>query len=178
MNKSGDAIRDLIKVCRKMIECLRNDVVERAERDVIITCAEESLKRAEHEMQSAAKRPTSQIFFGRLGSHYDFRIKVRSVLKSREEYFLSCYDGRGRDYTVQLDHEDVEFEIRSGFLLYFRGKVADQRIVNDKPITFLEVVSKVKNISPDESAFIADTMKRGKNAKRKRSLQQETSAPD
>lgn len=156
-----------MKVCREMVEYLRHDIVASPEKDEIITRAEESLQRAEHEVQSTAKRPSSRIFFGRLGSHYDFRIKVRSVLKSGEEYSLSCHDGRGRDYVVRLHNEDVEFEIRSGLLLYFRGRVTDQRIVNDTPVTFVEAVSMVKNISPGESPFFADTMKQGKNTRRK-----------
>jgi len=178
MNKSDDAVSELLKVCREMVEYIRHDIVASPEKGGIISRAEEALKRAECEIQTTVTRPTSRIFFGRLGSHYDFRIKVRSVLKSGEEYYFSCCDGRRRYYTVQLHHEDVEFEIRSGLLLYFRGRVTDQRIVNDTPVTFVEVVSMVKNISPSESSFVADTMKRGKNTSRKKSPQQKTSASD
>lgn len=178
MNKSDDAVSELLKVCREMVEYIRHDILASPEKGGIISRAEEALKRAECEIQTTVTRPTSRIFFGRLGSHYDFRIKVRSVLKSGEEYYLSCCDGRGRYYTVQLHHEDVEFEIRSGLLLYFRGRVTDQRIVNDTPVTFVEVVSMVRNISPSESSFVVDTMKRGKNTSRKKSPQQKTSASD
>lgn len=178
MNKSDGAVSELLKVCREMVEYIRHDFVASRGKGGIISRAEEALKRAECEIQTTVTRPTSRIFFGRLGSHYDFRIKVGSVLKSREEYFLSCYDGRGRDYIVQLHHENVEFEVRSGLVLYFRGRVMDQRIVNDTPVTFVEVVSMVRNISTNESSFVADTMKRGKNTRRKRSHQQKTSASD
>lgn len=159
MNKSDDSVCELLKVCREMVEYIRHDIVASPEKGGIISRAEEALKRAECEIQSSAKRPASRIFFGRLGSHYDFRITVRNVLKSGEEYSLSCYDGRGRDYGVRLRHEDVEFEIRSGLLLYFRGRVTDQRIADDTPVTFVEVVSMVKNISPGESSFCKKTLR-------------------
>lgn len=147
MDKSGNAVADLVDVCRKMLSYIKEDTSAMTEKDSIIKTAEVALERAEAEILWTRKRPASRFYFGRLGSHYDFKLKVTNVQETEGRYCLDCVDKHGRDYAVLAYDKYVQFRIKAGMHLYFRGRITDQQIVNNRPVTFIEVVSVLQNIN-------------------------------
>jgi hypothetical protein len=149
MDHTDSAVLDLLKVSREMLDYIRKDRSGRPRRVLIVETAKDVLERAEIEILLTGKKPRRPVssHFGRLGFRYDFQLEVTVVQKMENGYCLGCVDHQGRNYTVRAQDDAVHIGIRPGMNIFFRGKITDQRIVENKPITFVEALSELQKVS-------------------------------
>jgi len=153
MAQLDNAVLDLLGVCREMLDYIRKVKTGRPRKNLILTTAQVALEQAEVEMDWIRRRQAAHIsaYFGRMGYRYDFHLKVKEAQKREYGYYLTCIDSQGRTYIVKAERDSVECDIRPGLNLFLRGRIADRRIVNNRHVTYLEVLSGIQKVSPSES---------------------------
>ena len=153
MGQMDTAVLDLMGVCREMLNYIRKDKTGRPRKNSILNTATVALERAEVEMDWIRRRQAAHVsaYFGRMGYRYDFHLKVKEAQKREYGFYLTCVDSQGRTYLVEAERDVVECDIRPGLNLFLRGRIADRRIVNNRHVTCLEVLSGIQKVSPSDS---------------------------
>ncbi len=153
MCQSDNAVIDLMKICRDMMNYIKQDTTAKPEKDSLIAEAKGMLKRADAQLNCESKKINNYAspYFGQLGYRYDFKLKVNDVQKRESGYLLTCSDTQGRFYSIKAENDVVDFDIEPGLFLFFRGQITDRKIMKNRHVTFLQILSGLQKVSPSDS---------------------------
>jgi hypothetical protein len=134
---------ELLEVCKSVLP-----LIKETQNDPLIRDAERAIARAESELNRGWKKhPLHNAgFFGRLGNHYDFEIRVDKVQERVRAYRCVGRDRMGRLVTVQIQKGEEPLSFEAGESIFFRGKIQDHSLLHGEPVTCIEATSGVLKV--------------------------------
>lgn len=149
MSLSHNAVMALMKICRDMMDYIKQDTTAKSEKDSLLAEAKGILKRADAQLKKSENNASP--YFGHLGYRYDFILKVNDVHKRESGYLLTCSDTQGRIYRVKAEKDVVYFDIDPGLFLFFRGQITERKIMKNRHVTCIQILSGLQKVSPSDS---------------------------
>jgi hypothetical protein len=150
MAQSENFTPDILKICREVLDYLKNDPSGRPKKKLLAKELQAALEAESKDTDVKRKLNRNSSYFGQLGRHYDFTLTVERVQRREYGYRIECVDWKGRAYTAKAKYDSVSFLLKTGMYVFFRGQVTAKRSINKRQVTFLEVVSGLQKIKkPD-----------------------------
>ncbi len=99
---------DILKVCREVLDHLKNDSSGRPKKQLLVVELETVLDAANKEIHREKDiEKHNSPYFGQLGKHYDMTLTVKRAHRRNYGYRMECIDWKGRNYVVRAKNDAI-----------------------------------------------------------------------
>ncbi len=141
--------QELLQACKAMLPVVCSHYVGSHEGDGVIGIAEKAIARADKRVPEAAEpvKPDKMAgCFGKVGKHYDFKIRTDGVHVLGQEVYLEGQDRLGRKMLIHVSGHEEPVTVEPGDSVLLRGKIIAHDIIFGVPFTFIELTSEITKI--------------------------------
>ncbi len=141
--------QELLRACKAMLPVVCSHYFGSHDGDTVIGIAERAIARAEK------REPTSTVpsqpdrvagCFGKVGKHYDFKLRVDGVHRLGGEVYLDGEDRLGRRMLIRVTEREEPVTVEAGESVLLRGKILAHDSIFGAPFTFIELTSEITKI--------------------------------
>jgi hypothetical protein len=141
--------KELLQACKAMLPVVCSHYFGSHEGDRVIGIAEKAIARAEKRIPDVTEpvKPDKMTgCFGKVGKHYDFKIRTDGVHRLGQEIYLEGQDRLGRRMLIRVTEQEEPVAVEAGESVLLRGKILAHDIVFGVPFTYIELTSEITKI--------------------------------
>jgi hypothetical protein len=119
------------------------------EGDRVIGIAERAIARAEKGIPTATEPSQPDKVagcFGKVGKHYDFKIRIDGVHKLGQEVYLEGEDRLARRMLIRVTEQEEPVTVEVGESVLLRGRILAHDAIFGVPFTYIELTSEITKI--------------------------------
>ncbi|HET6420647.1 MAG TPA: hypothetical protein VFG19_10850 [Geobacteraceae bacterium] len=141
--------QELLQACKAMLPVVCSHYFGSHEGDRVIGIAERAIARAEKRIPDGTGlvRPDKMSgCFGKVGKHYDFKLRIDGVHTLGREIYLEGEDRLGRRMFIRITDQEEPVTVEAGESVLLRGKILAHDLLFGVPFTFIELTSEITKI--------------------------------
>ncbi len=152
-DKSTNGVRsvrqELLLACKAMLPVVCSHYFGSHDGDRIIGIAERAIEHAEKKVSDSPGQSLPDKVpgcFGKVGKHYDFKIRVDVFHKLGREVYLEGQDRLARRMLIRVTEHEEPVAVEEGESVLLRGRILAHDAIFGVPFTYIELTSEISRI--------------------------------